>query len=226
MLAPLRPISSADPLRLFVGGDSLPAYIITALNAGHANIAQLRLTYDAHISSSIVRPSFFDWQQQLTLLLDQESAPEAIVFMIGGNDNQPMTDTEGNHLATLSPEWQVEYRRRIAALMDLAERDGTRMLWIGLPPPRDGVRIELNPTLNGIYAGEAELRPWVTFLDIRPLLSDADGNYAARLPGPGGGDPVTVRPRDGVHITYEGSTWMADLVWSWLVDTWAIPPEE
>ncbi len=249
-LPPLRDITPDAPLRGFVGGDSLPAYVITALNGGIAETTLLDLRYDAKISSSLVRPSFFDWPEQLGLLVGpddtlpddtlpddtlpddtlpddtlpaNETAPEAIVFMIGGNDNQPMTNSEGERLATLSPEWQDEYRRRVARIMDITDRSGTRMLWIGLPPPRDGVRLELNPTINTIVRSEAEQRPWVTYLDIMPLLSDADGNYAASLPGPDGGDPITVRPRDGVHITYGASRWIADLVWDWMTQTWSIP---
>ncbi len=217
---PLRDITADSPLRGWVGGDSLPAYIVTALNGGSADRSLLDLRWDPRISSSIVRPSFVDWHHELSVLLGSDDAPEAIVFMIGGNDNQPMTSVDGVRLPTLSPEWQAEYRRRVAALMDLTALDGTRLLWIGLPPPKDGIRLELNPVLNTIFAEESASRPWVTYLDIGPLLSDAEGNYADRLAGPEGGDPIRVRPSDGVHITYGASAWIADLVWQWMLDTW------
>ncbi len=213
-----------------MGGDSLGAYVVTGLLGGIADPALSTIRHDFRNSSGLARPDFVDWPNTIAAVATTEPSPEVFVFMIGGNDNQPMIDPASRQaLATLSPEWQAEYRIRVRSIMDLAHLNGAELVWIGLPPPRSGVRLELNPTINSILAEEAATRDWVEYLDIGPLLSDENGAYAERLAGPDGGEPIRVRAADGVHITSRASAWIADLVWQRLAEQWsllAIPERE
>ena len=211
-------------MRVWLGGDSLGAYIVTGLLGGIADLTLASITHDFRISSSLTQPDFVDWPATMAQVMAVEAPPEVVVFMVGGNDNQPMLDAAGTPLSTMSPEWQVEYRASSRRPHGRSTaREGTRLIWIGLPPPKSGIRLELNPKLNAIFAEEAALRPWVTYVDIGPLLSNPDGSYADRLPPPGGGDPITVRSNDGVHVTRRASEWIADIVWADIVSTWALP---
>jgi uncharacterized protein len=65
--------------------------------------------------------------------------------------------------------------------------------------------------LDDIYAAEAEKRPWIHFLDSRPVLGGDDGGYAAYLRGDDG-QPELARQGDGVHLSRFGADRLADAV--------------
>ncbi len=155
--------------------------------------------------------------------MGRPAPPEALVLMIGGNDNQPMLSPTGGALATGSDPWFAEYRRRVGEVMDIAGTGGGRLWWIGLPPMRDPTRDALSRRITAIVAEEAARRPWVTPVDLVPLFAGPDGGYASRLAGPYGRSQVARAP-DGVHITAAGSVWVADRIWPALASAWALPP--
>ena len=83
-------------------------------------------------------------------------------------------------------EWQAEYRRRVGTTMDLVRAEGRRIIWVGQPRMRSSEFDERMGILDDIYESEAKKRPWIHFLDSRPVLADEDGGYSAYLPGADG----------------------------------------
>lgn len=146
--------------------------------------------------------------------------PEAVVFMVGGNDDQPMRVADAN-LPTNSPEWLDEYRSRVGLLMDTTAYEGVRFYWIGLPPMLEERRELIAINVNEIIAQEAEQRPWVTFIDIVPLLLNSDGHYDQHLTGPDG-NIIKAREGDGVHVTLPASRWISEIVWNQILSDWHI----
>jgi hypothetical protein len=65
--------------------------------------------------------------------------------------------------------------------------------------------------LDQIYEEEAEARPWVRFLDSRPVLSPDGGGYEAARGG------VSLRQSDGIHLDRGGADLLADAVFA-LID--------
>ncbi len=218
----LRTISSDEPLRVWMGGDSLGEYVATAFLGGTADRDLTSITYDYNIATGLARPDQFDWFERLSLLMASDNAPEAIVWMVGGNDNQDMIDPDGVELEYPTEAWQAEYRRRVGTMMDIAANPDVQLIWIGLPPMRANEWVELPAITNAILESEAAERSWVTYIDIWDLFLDEGGNYNPRITGPDGRDR-TARAPDGVHITRAGSVWVADLVWDEIAEVWGLP---
>lgn len=206
----VRTPTAADPLRLWVAGDSMteafgPAFVDGAEATGVV-VADRDLTY----SSGLARPDFFDWYAASVEAI-AEHDPEVVVIMLGANDGQGIVTATGP--ARFGTDaWIAEYRARVAALMDLLGDDGRLVYWIGLPIMRSnayGGRMEV---LNGIYREEAERRTGhVRFIDTWTLFADAGGSYSAYLPG-ADGQPVLVRRTDGIHLTEAGADRLATVV--------------
>lgn len=221
----MRQITSDEPLRVWAGGDSLGEYVGSRLQYKVADLSLAEFQLDYHISTGLTRPDYFDWPAQLSTAMlagdDPSRRPEAVIFMAGGNDDQPMR-TEDAKLATNSAEWLDEYRRRVATMMDITAYSDVRLYWIGLPPMKDERRESIAVNVNQLLAEEAALREWVTFIDIVPLLLDEEGNYNQYIVGPDG-QSRKARERDGVHVTARASQWISQQVWDLLLADWAVP---
>jgi hypothetical protein len=219
----LRMVDNADKLRLWAGGDSLGEYVGSQLLSPVADAELTEIQLDYHISTGLARPDYFDWPAQLSSVMDQDDPPEALVFMVGGNDNQNMS-TADEILSTGSPEWLAEYRRRVTTVMDTPATATSHLYWIGLPPMRDRPRHDLAVEINQILAEEATARPWVTYVDIAELFSGPDGGYSSQIDDADGRQRVARAP-DGVHITRTGSGWVAERVWDAIGRNWLFAPD-
>ena len=223
-LPPLREILPSDPIRVWAGGDSLGEYVGSRLQYKVANPDLSTFTLDYHISTGIARPDYFDWPANLSNVMlandDPSTRPEAIVYMVGGNDDQPMLGEDGK-LPTNTAEWLHEYRTRVALMMDITAYPGIRFYWVGLPPMQDERREAIAINVNAILVEEAALRDWVTFVDIVPLLRGPQGDYQQYIVGPDG-EPHKAREGDGVHVTARASQWISAIVWDLIRSDWAI----
>ncbi len=204
--APRRP-DAATPLRLLVTGDSLSDSIGPSMvNGSHGTI---HADTDTHAGTGLVRPDFFDWAAQARAQVTKGD-PEAIVVAVGGNDAQGITLPDGSTLATGSPQWLAEYRRRAIVVMQIWSSGGSRRVyWMSLPPARE-------PRLNNYYhqiseaAADAARRvPGVRFVNVSDRLSN-NGSYSSYLTDDRG-QTVLARSTDGVHLTLDGAAIVADI---------------
>ncbi len=217
---PFGVVTAADPLRVWIGGDSLGEYVGSRLLYKVADPELANVELDFHISTGLARPDYFDWPARLSGAMQrEEQPPQVVVFMVGGNDDQTMRRDESRYDFG-TPEWAEEYRRRVATMMDIAAVPGTQMLWIDLPPMASDRRNGMADVVNTILDEEAERRPWVSITSIRQLLSNAEGGYEQYLPSPDGDEPLKARAPDGVHITATASEWVSHLVWADIVARW------
>jgi lysophospholipase L1-like esterase len=217
---PMRPVDPSDKLRLWAGGDSLGEYVGNQLLSPKADAELTDVMLDYHISTGLARPDYFDWLAQIDQVMQQTLPPEALVFMVGGNDDQNML-ADDEVLTVGTDPWYAEYRRRVAAFMDTSATGGSHLYWIGLPPMREPRRETISVEINDILAAEAATRPWVTFVDIYSLFSGVGGGYQSHLLDPDGNQRLARAP-DGVHITFAGSGWVADEVWAAIAERWEL----
>ena len=66
--------------------------------------------------------------------------------------------------------------------------------------------------MNTAAVREAAKRKGVRVVDLHTMFGGPSGEFTPYLPGPDG-RTVRVRQEDGVHLTSEGTAWVADLVY-------------
>ena len=178
--APLRRPTVAQPLRLWVGGDSMAQDFGAAVERLASSRGTFTPTLDYRISTGLSRPDYFNWPVHLR---DDvlPTNPEVMVVVFGANDAQPL-EVDGAVRQVGDPEWQAEYRRRVGTTMDLLRAEDRRIIWVGQPRMRSSDFDRRMAILDDIYEAEAKKRPWIHFLDSRPVLAGEDGGYAAYLP--------------------------------------------
>ena len=227
----IRPINHDAPLRLWIGGDSLSGTTGLALGRLASTTGVVATHVDYKVSSGL-NPGPRDWQDHAETAI-AERDPEAVVFIIGTNDANAVNSQDGNDDGV--PDWEVDYRKRVAAMMDLlvgGEKQRT-VIWAGAPTMKDDERDKDVVEINRVMAEEAAKRaPNVVYVDTYALFSDENGEYSDRIDVPVVADPldaagdtgtdstenesVRVRIGDGVHFTEAGAQYLARNVFALL----------
>jgi hypothetical protein len=205
-LPEVRTPTAAEPMRLYVGGDSMASEFSKSMERVAATTGVMTSTLDPRVSTGLSRPDYFNWPAHLVNdVLPQH--PEALIMMFGANDAQNITLDNGEVLERFSEPWLDEYRTRVAGTMDLLKGENRMTFWVGMPimDPDAGVRGQ--DELNHIYWSEAKKRPWIRYVDSWPFYADENGNYQHRLPSKDG-TVNGLRQADGVHW----SKWGADRI--------------
>lgn len=201
----LRAPTVEEPLRVYIGGDSVVRDAGESFLRIAADDPRLSTSLHYEIATGLSRPDFYDWPSALAA--DATSLrPEVALIMFGGNDAQGIVGADGQVFPHVdSPGWREEYGRRVGAVMDELLAPGRLVFWIGQPPMRDARFDGRISIINEVVAAQAEDRPWVTFVDTAEVLGGPDGHYVERLPG----DDVDLRQSDGIHLSRAGADRLA-----------------
>ena len=202
-----------EPLRIFVGGDS----VSQSLAIGLQRLAPRALTkfeVASRVSTGLSRPDFYDWPARLARELT-EDRPDVIVLMFGANDFQNVM-YNGRGLSRFKQEWTDLYCQRVTQAMRLVSQPGVQIIWVGQPIMRESTLSDGVERLNAIYKSQALLHPSVTFIDTWRLFSTPNGEYAQSLDG------VRLRTNDGVHMTIPGSNRLATPAWEQIAAAWGL----
>jgi hypothetical protein len=232
------PLTDPDPLRLWVGGDSLAGSLGPSLGTIAGATGVVQPYFDSRVSSGLMSPTFFDWPTHA----EKEMArlnPEIAVFIIGANDFlapvTPVTSSTTTSIApstsagvnpssaasantTTSPDdpWKVDYAQRVEAMLATLSAPGRTVVWVGPPPfknDHDNLAIQ---QISEISKAVIARHPDAVFVDDYAMFLDANGKYADRLPD-ANGNMISVRSGDGVHFTTEGGNQLARAVYG-LID--------
>ncbi len=207
------PITEDDPLKLWVGGDSLSL----SLTVGFGRVTSPTLvdfTRDTQLSSGLTRKDFLDWPQRLARLLT-EDRPDVLVIMFGGNDYQDVI-FNGQLLERPSQPWLDFYRTRVAEAMDLLNQPDLQVIWVGQPIMRSDFFSTGMRHLNDIYESEAATRASITYFDTWSLFANAEGNYTDTIDG------TLMRESDGIHLNTTGGIRLARAIWSQVAPSWGL----
>ena len=216
-----RVASPADPLGLYIAGDSMVGQFGPALErlaeseGGDAVDGAVQFDFE----SGITRPDFIDWPARLRDVV-ADSDPDAMVLMFGGNDAQPLRTPDGI-LDTLTDEWKAEYAERVGGVMEEMSEGGRDVYWVGMPIVSSADFQGRVVQLNEIYAAQAERFDTVTYIDSQALFTGPSGGYEEYL-ADDTGDVVDMRLNDGIHFTTPGGERLADHVWGVITDQWEI----
>jgi hypothetical protein len=201
-----RALTSADPLRLWVGGDSLAGSLGPSLGSITGATGVVQPYFDSRVSSGLSNPGFFDWPAQATKEMARLK-PEVVVFIIGTNDYTTPTDDDG---------WKTEYAKRVEAMLTILETEGDdsgnrTVYWVGAPRLKDDKMDAGASAVNAVAQDVIAKHPNAVYVDAHKLFSDTDGKYAQNLPDETG-KLVTMRAGDGVHLTVDGGDYLARAV--------------
>jgi hypothetical protein len=129
--------------------------------------------------------------------------------MLGANDRQTIRDGELRQPFG-SEGWAAAYRKQADRLLDALQASGARVIWVSLPPMKDP---DYDAAVRAITALQRERveAGGMTFLDLRPQLSGADGGFAETVQD-ASGTVVKLRGRDGISFFKAGNNLMAQLV--------------
>jgi uncharacterized protein len=205
----LRQPTAADPLRIFIVGDSQAQILGESLIARASSTGVMDATLTFEFSTGLTRPDVFNWPQRIVDIVETEH-PDVIVAVFGANDSQGMELDSGVYQPG-DPAWDTEYTRRVNAVMTYLRRQGIRVYWVGQPIAREAGYSQRMAHLNEIYAAQAEEHPNTTFLSLYDTFQRAGGGYADYLPG-ADGELVLMRNDDGIHLTRAGGDRAADVI--------------
>jgi hypothetical protein len=215
-----REITATDPLRMFIGGDSMvgqfgPMLENTAEAGGLVEVTEVLYEF----SSGLTRPDFLDWPVRLREIREAQD-PDVIVLFFGGNDAQAI-QIDGTWHEFGSQTWLTEYRTRVGDLMAELDEDGRDVYWMGMPIVRSDDFRQKVEVLNEIYSSEAERFAGVNFVDSWPVFTGADGGFSEYLTD-ANGDLVDMRLNDGIHLTTAGGIRLAEVTFGVIADNWGI----
>jgi hypothetical protein len=204
--------SPKDPLRLWVAGDSLviePGYALQRAALASKAIKSVG-TVDGRIGTGLDRPDVFNWFLEIRHEL-KVLHPSAVLLGFGGNDDKGyMTGLPpGVTVNTFDdPAWVHEYARRVAGLIDLINRSGAFVVWMGLPITADRDQTIRFDRINAVVDRVIRARPGgAAFVDTYTLLAGPNG-YAEYLTNLAG-QVQLVRQPDGVHLAPAGAAIVA-----------------
>jgi hypothetical protein len=200
--------SPSKKLRLWVAGDSLvitPGYAVVRA-AGSSPVIESVGGVDGRVATGLTRPDVYNWFDAIRREV-KELKPRAVVLAFGGNDDKAyMTGLpDGVSIDAFGGSvWRREYARRVGGLMDMINRAGALVVWIGLPQTRSAEQTQRFDVVNAVVQKEARKREGrAVFVDTYTMFAGDDGGFAEYLPN-ASGKLVKVRASDGVHFEREG----------------------
>ena len=215
---PRRVPTKESPLKIWMGGDSLIGPITNVMRRYIPN-DPVSFTVDIQVATGLARPDVFEWTSELSKHM-RDINPDVVILSFGGNDDQPMHTPDGGFARIYTPEWQVEYARRVGIMMDIALGGGSRtVIWLGLPVERPEQLNTMKDKMNAAAVAEAAKRQHVLFADLGKLVNGPGGAYADDLVYPGG-EVVHSRERDGVHLTDAGAALVVPTIFEMFAHEW------
>jgi hypothetical protein len=203
------PLNPLDPLRLWIGGDSLAGSLGPSLGelAGKSGVVQP--VFDSRVSSGLLSPDFVDWPkhgvEDMTIY-----NPEVAVFIIGANDAKNLPKS-----AEQDPAWRAQYTALVEQMLAALQGNGRTVYWIGAPVMADTAYSEHVKGVNSIFQEVAAKHPGVVYIDAYSLFSTPNGAFSPMLTVPDG-KVARVRADDGVHFTPDGGDLLAKTVFDQL----------
>ena len=150
------------------------------------------------VSTGLISKKFYDWEKTLSELVATEK-PSAVVVVMGGNDaNNPIA---GKMPGT--PEWDAAYREKAESFLRIATQKGVHVLWVGLPAMRDAAYNKRVLAVNeAAKAACTAVGGSCSYMEASDIFTDAAGKFVQTKTI--GGKKVSLRAKDGVHMTMNG----------------------
>ncbi|UDY34039.1 DUF459 domain-containing protein [Dermatobacter hominis] len=190
--------AAGDEHKITVAGDSISVGLGTQLrevvaDAEGGDRAVVKVIGES--GTGLARPDKFDWPSRIDELA-RDFPPDVLVFSVGSNDAQDLTDADGDVVVTMSEDaaWDEEYSRRLAEVFDAVrpadgEEPRTRVVWVGHVRTEEDAVADTNRRVHRLATEVAADRPWVEVRDLTELLGVGEATATRCL------------VEDGLHLT-------------------------
>jgi hypothetical protein len=216
-----RVLTHAQPLRLWIGGDSLAGSFGPSLGdlVGATGIVSTQIDYK--VSSGLASNDVRNWYARATQQMSTAN-PESVVFIIGTNDASIVNKMDSNGDGV--PDWEPDYRAKVGRMMDtlVGAAPHRTVFWIGAPTLETKSLDDGVVALDRVMKEEAAKRaPSVVFVDGYKLFAGPDGGYTNYLTDETGHE-FRARISDGVHFTIDGAQYLATALFKLIDAHWHI----
>lgn len=181
---------SAEERKVTVAGDSISVGLGAELRGVVDDGTVVKVIGEG--GTGLARPDVFDWPGRLEELA-RDFPPSVLVFSVGSNDAQDLTDADGDTVVTMADEdaWDAEYSARLGRAFDAFEGTGTQVVWVGHVRAADDRMGDGNRRIHRLAEQVAADRPWVQVEDLGELLGSGEAVASDCLLD------------DGVHLTVD-----------------------
>lgn len=219
-----------EPRRVLIVGSSLAATgfgaVLEDMLDAHPDIECFR---KAKSASGLVRPDFFDWDDQSKRQVEFRKPDLVIVFM-GANDGQDIPAWKGSGRVGWGAEgWPAAYRARVDDFlgnltMSVEDQDGADVMWLALPKmPSPSLERKLTVIRSVHEQAVAALGGHGSYLDTTQYLVDDQGQLMVNTDVRG--KQREIRSEDGVHFTMSGCEYLADKIYPEVLTRLGLPAE-
>ncbi|WP_455474372.1 SGNH/GDSL hydrolase family protein [Bartonella sp. B30(2025)] len=202
---PAQNLKEKNAKRILVIGDFVASAAADALMRFFIDNKDIIIINNTMPNSGLVRTDYYSWKSNIPELIDKNK-PEAIIMMIGANDNQPIT-TAQDIFSTLQPEWLNAYRQRIIEVVEVLHNSGKPWIWVGQPSFENDNLTHKMQIFNTLYKN-ATLAANGYFIDIWNGFVDKQGEFSFSGYNVNG-EIAKLRTADGNNFTLEGKKKLA-----------------
>ena len=204
----LRELSADDPLRVYIGGDSLVGSFGSQLATSLGETGVVTAAYDSRVSSGLVNSGFFDWENHIETMVSKYN-PELIVFMIGTND--------ASFVSANPKDYESKYTKLLENFLEITQTENREVAFVLAPAMKEAALDRNTKKLNEVIKKVA-LDNSAYALDSGRVLSPS-GKYVSSIQMR---KKINVRSGDGVHISSDGGDLLSDLIENFLLSNFGI----
>ncbi len=198
-------VKEKNATRILVIGDFMAYAAADALKGLYIDNTGVIIINGTVPDSGLVRTDYYSWKRNISKLIDKNK-PEAIIIMVGANDNQPITMPHGL-LSTEQPEWLNVYERRVTEITKGLRDSGKPWIWVGQPAFENNDLTRKMLIFNELYKNKTEaagghfVSVWGGFVDTQGQFSFSGYDV--------NGIAVKLRTNNGINFTSEGKKKLA-----------------
>ncbi|ETS13518.1 hypothetical protein Q648_00029 [Bartonella quintana JK 12] len=191
--------------RILVIGDFVASAVADALKNLFTDNTDIIIINNTMPDSGLIRTDHTSWESNIPELIDKNK-PDAIVIVIGANDNEPIITPHGI-VSTIHPAWLNIYKQRIIEIAKSLRNSGKPWIWVGQPAFRNDNLTQKMKIFNELYKQETEVAGGY-FLDIWNGFIDEQGQFS--LSGYDvNGKTTKLRTNNGINFTFKGKQKLA-----------------
>lgn len=208
---------------LIIGASSIEGALGIELERRLERIPGVTVLRWGRHSTGLARLDYFDWLEKARTLT-ASFHPDLVLAQLGGNDGQAITRPSGAVVAAIrSRDWESRYEGRMREFVQLLSKQGTKLVYLGMPIPRDEVMRRRMAHANRASrtaveaGGERYLSTW-------EFTASPTGDYLTKMMI--GDRERGLRAPDGFHLSTVGSGYVAGRIIGYLRAGFTLPDEE